>query len=218
MSMLIHDRFWLNRWRFEGTKIADVQGGTFSMPPVSWFVPCVAVATLLLAVAWPAVAWFVLTRRQARSEQSVERRFADLTHQSRALEARLERFFEEFGKTPAREGELEHAQMSRPRWSGPSWPTTRAQQRRNPATTWVDGAEPPLIVVPNLAAAANDREVVVNGLTQRYAAIWSLAASGSSAEVIARATGQPIGQIELILGLRRQIDGTRTKIPHAPHS
>ncbi len=82
----------------------------------------------------------------------------------------------------------------------------------------VDGGERPLIAVPNLAAAANDRDLVVNGLTQRYAAIWSLAASGSSAEVIARATGQPIGQIELILGLRRQIDGTRTTIPHAPHT
>jgi hypothetical protein len=213
MSMLIHDRFWLNRWRFEGTKIADVQGGTFSMPPVFWFMLPVALAILLLSVAW-----LMMTRRQARSEQSVERRFADLTHQLRALEARLERFFEEFGKTPAREGELVHSQTSRPRWSGPLWPITRAQPRRNPATTRVDGAEPPLIVVPNLAAAANDREVVVNGMTQRYAAIWSLAASGSSAEVIARATGQPIGQIELILGLRRQIDGTRTNIPHAPHS
>ena len=67
-------------------------------------------------------------------------------------------------------------------------------------------------------AAKRGDDVVVNGLTQRYAAIWSLAASGSSAEVIARATGQPVGQIELILGLRRQIDGTRTTIPHASHT
>jgi hypothetical protein len=36
--------------------------------------------------------------------------------------------------------------------------------------------------------------------------------------VIAKATGQPIGQIELILGLRRHIDGSRTTIPHAPHA
>jgi hypothetical protein len=35
---------------------------------------------------------------------------------------------------------------------------------------------------------------------------------------MARASGQPMGQIELILGLRRQIDGTSTSIPHAPHA
>ena len=58
---------------------------------------------------------------------------------------------------------------------------------------------------------------MLSGLTQRYAAIWALADKGATAEVIARATGQPIGQIELILGLRRQIDGTRTTIPHASH-
>jgi len=187
------------------------------MPPESWFVLTVAAASLLPGVACPLVAWLAFKRRPARLEQYVERRFVELTHQFQALEARLERF-EDIGKTSSGEGEPVHSQTSRPRWSGPSWPTTGTQQRHEPATTRVDGSEPPLIAVPNLAAAANDRDVVVNGLTQRYAAIWSLAASGSSAEVIARATGQPIGQIELILGLRRQIDGTRTTIPHAPHS
>jgi hypothetical protein len=79
--------------------------------------------------------------------------------------------------------------------------------------------EETLIAVPNLATTpANDRDAAVNGLTQRYSAIWTLADQGASAEVIARATGQPIGQIELILGLRRQIDGNRTAIPHAPHA
>jgi hypothetical protein len=74
-----------------------------------------------------------------------------------------------------------------------------------------------LIAVPNLTAApSNLRDASVSGLTQRYAAIWTLADQGASPEVIARATGQPIGQIELILGLRRQIDGTRTTISHAP--
>jgi hypothetical protein len=58
----------------------------------------------------------------------------------------------------------------------------------------------------------------VSGLTQRYAAIWTLADNGGSPEVIARATGQPRGQIDLILGLRRQVDANRTTIPHAPHT
>jgi hypothetical protein len=74
-----------------------------------------------------------------------------------------------------------------------------------------------MIAVPNLAAPPGDREASVSGLAQRYAAIWTLADNGGSPEVIARATGQPRGQIDLILGLRRQVDGTRTTIPHAPH-
>ena len=74
-----------------------------------------------------------------------------------------------------------------------------------------------LIEVPNLASTSSDREATLSGLTQRYAAIWTLADTGASPEVIARATGQPVGQIELILGLRRQIDGARTTIPHARH-
>jgi hypothetical protein len=187
------------------------------MPTESWFVLTVAATSLLLGVVCPLVAWWAINNRQARLEHHLERRIGELTHQLQAMEFRLERF-EDTGKTPAAEGNPVRSQQSRPRWSGPSWPTIGTQQRHDPAATRVDASEPPLIAVPNLAAAANDRDVVVNGLTQRYAAIWSLAASGSSAEVIARATGQPIGQIELILGLRRQIDGTRTNIPHAPHS
>jgi hypothetical protein len=58
----------------------------------------------------------------------------------------------------------------------------------------------------------------MNGLKERYAAIWALADKGATLEQMARATGQPIGQIELILGLRRQIDGPPTRIPHAPHT
>ena len=79
--------------------------------------------------------------------------------------------------------------------------------------------EPRLIAIPNLASTASDREATLSSLNQRYAAIWTLADTGASPDVIARATGQPIGQIELILGLRRQIDGARpnTTISHARH-
>jgi hypothetical protein len=197
--------------RGETSELWMSKEGRFSMPTEPWFVLTVAAMSLSLAIAGPLAAWFVFKYRQARFERLVERRFVELNHQFQAIRARLEPLegiVDESTRVP----------QTRPRWSGPSWPTTDPQRRRDSAATRVDGGEPPLIAVPNLAAAANDREVVVNGLTQRYAAIWSLAASGSSAEVIARATGQPIGQIELILGLRRQIDGTRTTIPHAPHS
>ena len=75
-----------------------------------------------------------------------------------------------------------------------------------------------MISVPNLAADQEDRETSSSSLSQRYGAIWTLADEGASPEVIAKATGQPIGQIELILGLRKHIDGSRSTIPHAPHT
>jgi hypothetical protein len=62
---------------------------------------------------------------------------------------------------------------------------------------------PTLIVVPNLATTIPDASTTAAAeLSQRFGAIWALADSGLAAEAIARATGQPIGQVELILGLR----------------
>jgi len=62
---------------------------------------------------------------------------------------------------------------------------------------------PTLIVVPNLATTIPDASTVPAAeLSQRFGAIWALAESGLSSEAIARTTGQPIGQVELILGLR----------------
>ena len=95
----------------------------------------------------------------------------------------------------------------------------RSGSDRVEAALGVGPDEPRLIAIPNLASTANDREATLSSLNQAIAAIWSLADSGASPDVIARATGQPIGQIELILGLRRQIDGARpnTTVSHARH-
>jgi hypothetical protein len=101
---------------------------------------------------------------------------------------------------------LRHQHVNRPRQSGPEVDGARAD------------VEQALIAVPNLSTeGSSDRNAVVTGLSSRYSAIWTLADQGASPEAIARATGQPAGQIELILGLRRQIDGTRTAIAHSPH-
>ncbi len=65
---------------------------------------------------------------------------------------------------------------------------------------------PTLIQVPNLASPTpSDRaEQVARELAERFGPIWDLAQAGATAETIARATGHPVGQVELILGLRRQ--------------
>lgn len=76
----------------------------------------------------------------------------------------------------------------------------------------VDPAEPAtppgptLITIPSLSRPANDSaESAAEDLGRRFGSIWELADSGTAPEAIARTTGQPIGQVELILALRRQV-------------
>jgi hypothetical protein len=185
------------------------------MTPESWLVLTVAAAFLLLGVAGSPLAWVAIHHRSSRLQQQLEKRWLELTARMSKLEAELGKLA---NSTPAR------AQVTVR--SG----TTGDKRGRFLPLNHINGPAPgrldadaiedeqTLIAVPNLASTPpTDRDAAVNGLTQRYAAIWTLADQGASAEVIARATGQPIGQIELILGLRRQVDGNRTAIPHAPH-
>ncbi len=72
------------------------------------------------------------------------------------------------------------------------------------AATAVSG--PTLIEIPNLTSQASKvTESAASELATRFGAIWEQADAGESAESIARSSGQPIGQVELILALRRQL-------------
>jgi hypothetical protein len=171
------------------------------MPPESWLVVTVAAAFLLLGIAGSPLAWALLHQRRSRWEQLVEQRWRALAGQVRALENRL----------------TQHESIK------PVDPSMRSLTRDDSpgrlGSVRADCShEPALIAVPNLEGEPHDREGSVSALKERYAAIWALADNGAKPDVIARATGQPIGQIELILGLRRQIDGTRTIFSHAPHA
>jgi hypothetical protein len=64
---------------------------------------------------------------------------------------------------------------------------------------------PPLIAIPNLTEPPSAEETASVELARRFGAIWELADSGVSTDAIARVSGYPIGQVELILGLRRQL-------------
>jgi hypothetical protein len=171
------------------------------MPPESWLVVTVAGAFLLLGIAGSPLAWALLHQRRSRSEQLIELRWRELADQVRALENR----------------QTQHESIK------PDFPGMRSLGRADSpgrrGSVRADGThEPALIAVPNLEGEPHDRDVTASGLKERYAAIWALADTGAKPDVIARATGQPVGQIELILGLRRQIDGTRTIFSHAPHA
>jgi hypothetical protein len=76
--------------------------------------------------------------------------------------------------------------------------------------------EPTLISVPNLAAGGIEQGASVitsSELGRRFGAIWEQADAGADAEAIARATGQLIGQVELILGLKRQLEAATSGSP-----
>ncbi len=171
------------------------------MTPELWLVVTVAAAFLLLGVAGSPLAWVLFHHQRSRSEQLIELRLRKLADQLRALENR----------------QTQHESI-KPVDSG-TRSLTRADSPGGRGSVRADCThEPALIAVPNLEGEPNDRDFTASGLKERYAAIWALADTGATPEVIARATGQPIGQIELILGLRRQIDGTRTIFSHAPHA
>jgi hypothetical protein len=128
----------------------------------------------LSGVSLAVIAWE--QHRRARDWQRVNARRIDI------LEDRLNRL------------ESRAAVQSPP----PSTPTSRVHLPAQNAPT--------LISVPNLApvAAPGASAEAVATWGRRYAAVWELADAGKSAEAIARATGQPVGQVELILGLRRE--------------
>jgi hypothetical protein len=187
------------------------------MPPEYWLVLSVGAAFLLLGVAGSPLAWVALLHRRSQSERRAEGRWLDLENKLRALEVRV-KGSELATKTDSRDGEFALSDASLSRRAGKGRSALGTTTRHDPKATSPAGGEAALIAVPSLPGAHVDREATANGIKERYAAIWTLAETGAAPDVIARATGQPIGQIELILGLRRQIQGTRTTIGHAPRT
>jgi hypothetical protein len=182
----------------------------------SWFVLTVAAAFLLLGVAGSPLAWVALHHRKSRLEKRMEERWNELTAELRRLEGRLA-LAEGAGHSPNGKPELGSPQNGTNGRSLPNRPFLSNWRRSAEPRALPQEDHTALISVPNLASSSDDREPSSSSLNHRYSAIWSLADQGASPEVIAKATGQPIGQIELILSLRRHIDGSRATIPHAPH-
>ena len=186
------------------------------MAQETWLVVAVGAGFLLLGIAVSPLGWVALLHRRSRADRESDRRFQELGEQFQGLRNRVDRFESTLRDLRAEVVTSDLFPSNVPQMPGPSGPISRRAAARHggPAVGGVD--ESKLITVPKLSTVP-DRQSMHNGLSQRYAAIWELAESGSTPDAIARATGQPIGQIELILGLRRQMDATRTNIPHASH-
>jgi hypothetical protein len=192
------------------------------MAPQTWSVLLVAAAFLLLGVAGSPLAWLALWHRRSRVQKMTEHRLTELANQLRALEALMKA-----SGASARGWAAEAAGPDRS--PSPRWPArfqaeaaahTHGEAAQTAAGAGADGplAGPTLIAVPAVAAPPGDRAAATEAVAQRYAPIWEMADSGASLQAIARAAGQPVREIELILALRRRLDATRTTIPHAPHA
>src|SRR5262249_13248609 len=146
-----------------------------------------------LIVAVVAALAVVLRRRRARQ------RALDLSQ-----EMRVSRRIDEFVKHPE---EPARRQMN---------PTSEWRNDRGPRPTPLGSIRdsgvlsdpaplepavvPTLISVPSLESSSPEEAMLAgDALGRRHAAIWMMADSGLSAEAIATATGQPIGEIQLIL-------------------
>jgi hypothetical protein len=125
--------------------------------------------------------------KKPKVRYEVARRLDDLAGRHRALEAR-----------PARvEASATEAAIAIASHPG----GLRVGRRVDPAMS----GSTPLISVPNLATPASSTSEAAAELDRRFGPVWAMADEGVAIEGIARESGYPIGQVELILGLRRRL-------------
>jgi hypothetical protein len=129
-------------------------------------------------------------KRPSQARYEMARRLDDLASRHQALEARLAKL----------EASTTEAALAIPSRSSGSKFGSRVDQGR-PAIA--DG--PTLISVPNLASPPSSTSQAAAELDRRFGPIWGMADEGVPTEAIARESGYPIGQVELILGLRRRL-------------
>ncbi|WZP00703.1 hypothetical protein EP7_002352 [Isosphaeraceae bacterium EP7] len=103
----------------------------------------------------------------------------------------------------------------------PGRPGHRPRRRRDDAEASFP-AGPRLIAVPRLAPPPGRRETMrrdaADQMAGRYGPIWALAEAGTPLAEIARESGLPIGQVELILGLRGRPARRKSAVAHGDAS
>jgi hypothetical protein len=155
-------------------------------------------------------AWVIIYLRQVRRE-TIDRQ-SEMARLVRTIESRLDGLEANRGKPTGGTTRVDDA--------GDALPKARREQPGSPATGRRAGpgprSSPTLIAVPALAAPSSEPNgSTYGGLAERHAEILALASAGSSPSEIARRTGQPVGQVELVLGLHRQIHSSRGPSDHA---
>lgn len=159
------------------------------MPPTFALAAILTLAVLLVIVS--AIAGMLWARARSIPIRRAAQLARELGERQRALEELIER--------------LERAGRIRPEAPARTHPLGPQYRADAPQPSAVTG--PTLIAVPDLNAPTTPQmpSDAAAELAQRFGAVWDLAQKGHPAEAIARATGQPIGQVDLVLGLRRQL-------------
>jgi hypothetical protein len=173
-----------------------------------------AVVTGLVCLAG-ALTWWRLAKRQAGMIRSdTEQRFQMLTKRLHAIESRIEKLGS-FGLRALDD----HAKSTLQSVPGGTNQGRRKKTLLDLGTAQGGSEELPLISIPDLGTDSDEPGGrVVGDLDALHGSAWTLAAAGVSPQEIARQTGQPIGQIELIVGLYRRLHSTRGSNGHArPH-
>jgi hypothetical protein len=166
---------------------------------------------LLFSMAAMGVITVALLRKLDLLRVHSERRLDELNSRLNLIESRLDSFTGGTAKPPPpRDGILGPELVGPGRSGGASFPRPR------PFEPSVPPGGPPLIAVPNLAAEEDEPDLQAESeLVKRHAEVWPLAAAGMPPAEISRQTGQPIGQVELIVGLYRRLHASRGRIDHA---
>jgi hypothetical protein len=157
----------------------------------------------------------ILFRRLATRLRQVDRRIHDLTRRLGQVESNLE---QAGGETQVGKDTEVAGSGS---WKSSPWSHTQASEKPPTGTAMITAepgaaaARPTLISVPNLADDGRPVDPRLGSdLGQKHSEVWLLADAGVACEEIARRTGQPIGQVELIVALHRRLHPSRGPAEH----
>lgn len=182
------------------------------MPPALWsLMPPFTVVAGLACLAVAVILWMLTTRQMKMTRRETEQRLQMLVQRLLVIESRI--------------NELEnHGRRAPDDHEEPPGHAVKGESKQDRRThSFLDGRadqaarnEPILIAIPDLGAVEEESdERAGSELGERHGEAWTLAAAGVPPEEIARQTGQPIGQIELIVGLYRRLHSSRGSIEHA---
>ncbi len=181
------------------------------MPPALWSLMPLFTVVAGLACLAVAVSLRMLAARQMKMTRSeTEQRLQMLVQRLLAIESRINELENHSRRAPD-----DHEEPPGHAVKGASKQGRRTQSFLNGREDQAARNEPTLIAIPDLGAVGEESdERAGSELGERHGEAWTLAAAGVPPEEIARQTGQPIGQIELIVGLYRRLHSSRGSVDH----
>jgi hypothetical protein len=182
------------------------------MPPALWsLMPLFTVVAGLACLAVAATLRMLATRQMKMTRSETEQRLQMLVQRLLVIESRINELENHGRRAPD-----DHEEPPGHAVKGESKQGRRTQSFLDGREDQAARNEPILIAIPDLGAVEEESdERAGSELGERHGEAWTLAAAGVPAEEIARQTGQPIGQIELIVGLYRRLHSSRGSIDHA---